>query len=166
MSSVVRVKSAVVIGLCLFVGAFSLKTGQNLLAWWQATHIVPSCDYNLKAVWIVARHCSVKYRLQFPPPLKTVQTFADSGQNILLTPRISAYLGLIGGEGGHLDFRGTLICVRDPKYSLKMAKMSQNLPYEPSYLWCPDTRTLAYCPYCGLAVLLDGKLEKRALSKQ
>ncbi|MCS7266182.1 MAG: hypothetical protein NZ805_15295 [Armatimonadetes bacterium] len=153
------------IGMCLFIAAFGLKTGQHMIEWLGGIHIVPSCDYNLKAVWVVAHYLSVKYRLQFPPPLKTVQAFADSGQSILLTSKTSTYLGLMGQEGTHLDFRGILLCALDPKYSLKMAKMSQNLPYEPSYLWQPDRRTLAYCPYCGLAVLLEGKLEKRSTPK-
>lgn len=160
-----KTKAVISIGICLFVGTFGLKTGQYTIEWLKEVHIVPSCDYNLKAVWVVARYLSVKYRLQFPPPLKTVQAFADSGQAILLTPKTFDYLGLKGLEGAYMDFRGILICVRDPKYSLKMAKMSQNLPYEPSYLWQPDRRTLAYCPYCGLAVLLKGKLEKRSTPK-
>lgn len=160
-----RVSVAVTIGIGLFLLAFGFKTGQHLLRWQMETNIVPYCEYNLKALWVVARHCSVKYRLQFPPPLKTVQTFVDTGQTILLTPRISDYLGYQHQEGVHVDFRGILICIRDPKYPLKIAKMSQNLPYKPSYFWCPDSRALAYCPYCGLAVLLDGKIEKREASK-
>lgn len=83
----------------------------------------------------------------------------------MLTSKTSTYLGMAGQEGVNQDFRGILICPRDPNYHLKLAKMSQNLPYEPSYQWHPDERTLAYCPYCGLAVLLDGKLEKRASPK-
>jgi hypothetical protein len=158
-----RASTAVLIGLCLFVIAFGLKTGQHLLEWWRAAWIAPYCDYNLRALWVVARHCSVRFRLQFPPPLKTVQIFVDSGQPLLLTPKTSTYLGMAGQEGVQQDFRGILICPRDPKYHLKLAKMSQNLPYQPSYQWLPNGHTLAYCPYCGLAVLLDGKLEKRTL---
>jgi len=160
-----RASIALVVGICLFLAIFSVKTGQHFVGWWKATNISSYCEYNLKALWVVARHCSVKYRLQFPPPIKTVQTFVDSGQSILLTPRASTYLGFLGQEGVTVDFRGTLICARDPGFLLKLAKMSQNLPYEPSYIWHPDARTLAYCPYCGLAVLLDGKLEKREASK-
>jgi len=158
-----KVSTVIVTGVCLCIGVFCLKTGQHLFEWRRMARIIPYCDYNLKAVWVVARHCSIKYQMQFPPPLKIVQDFSDSGDAILVTPRTSIYLQSEAGVA--LDFRGILICVRDPKYPLKMAKMSQNLPYEPSYLWCPDTRTLAYCPYCGLAVLLDGKLEKRGAPK-
>ncbi len=160
-----KMTTIIAIGLLLFVGMFCLKTGQHLLNWQRAKNVAPYCEYNLKALWVVSRHCSVRFGTPFPPPLETVQTFVDSGQPILLTPRISEYLGYPHHEGMHVDFRGTLICARDPKYALKMAKMSQNLPYEPSYQWCPDRRTLAYCPYCGLAVLLDGKIEKRSLPK-
>lgn len=160
-----RESTALLVGICLFLTAFSIKTGQHLGKWWRAINLSPQCEYNLKALWVVARHCSIKYRLQFPPPIKVVQTFVDSGQSILLTPRTSTYLGLLGQEGVAIDFRSTLICTLDPDYLLKLAKMSQNLPYEPSYLWCPDSRTLAYCPYCGLAVLLDGKLERRGTTK-
>ena len=160
-----RVPVVVTVGICSFLITFGSKTGQHLFRWWRAIHIEPYCEYNLKALWIVSRKCSVRYRVQFPPPLKLVQDFVDSGETILLTPRISGYLGLAGREGTEIDFRGSLICVRDPNYPLKIAKMSQNLPYEPSYLWHPDARTLAYCPYCGLAVLLDGKLERRDTTK-
>lgn len=160
-----RASVAIVVGICLFLLTFGFKTGQHLLRWRRETDIASYCEYNLKALWVVARHCSVKYRLQFPPPLKTIQTFVDTGQTILLTPQISDYLGYQHHEGVHLDFRGILICARDPKYPLKIAKMSQNLPYEPSYLWCSDPRILAYCPHCGLAVLMDGRLEKRGSAK-
>jgi hypothetical protein len=72
------------------------------------------------------------------------------------------FLGLpIGWEGTYIDFRGILLCARDPDYLLKMAKMAQRLPYEPSYRWLPYANTLAECPYCRLAISLDGKLTAR-----
>jgi len=155
------------IGILIFLLPFALHTGQK---WWQWKQYVemekePACDYNLKALWILSRHASNRYRLPFPPPFKVVKAYADRRPSILMTLQISEYLGIGKLEGGYWTFVGNWLCAKDPKYLLKMAKMSQDLDYEPSYLWCPDARTLAYCPYCGLAVLMDGKLEKRILPK-
>ncbi len=113
-----------------------------MLRWGVAT----VCDFNLKALWVTTRHCSIRYRLPFPPTLKIVQTLVDSGYSLLLTSRTATYLGSFYREGDHVEFRGTLLCARDPNYSLKMAKMAQGLDYKPSYQWHPDARTLAYCP--------------------
>ncbi len=154
-------KTVVAVGVIAFLAPFGVKTAQYWLAWQKQVEIKPYCDYNLKALWVVARQCSVRYRLPFPPPLPLVQDFADSGQSVLITEKIANYLGLPYMGGGYTDFRGTLICAQDPDYLLKIAKMTQGLPYEPSYRWCPDERTLAECPYCHIAVLLDGRIERR-----
>lgn len=148
------------VGVSIFFAVFSIATGYLWFLWQRSDYILPACDYNLKALWVVARHCSVKYRLPFPPPQKVVQNFVDSGTSIFVTPRIASYLDLPFPEGS-IDFRGAFLCARDPSYLLKMAQMTQGLAYEPSYQWHPDAKTLAYCPYCRLAVLMDGKLEKR-----
>lgn len=151
------------IGIVIFFVAFIAATGRLWFIWhiWQKTlQIEPNCAYNLKALWVVARHCSVKGRIPFPPPFKIVRNFIDSGESILITERIANYLGE-HSFGQYRDFRGILVCANDPKFLLKMAKMTQGLNYEPSYQWCPDARTLALCPFCRLAILLDGRLEKR-----
>jgi len=99
----------------------------------------------------------------FPATIALVQRFwVDSGRSVLLTPDMQKFLDLPAfSEGTYMDFRGILLCARDPDYLLKMAKMAQGLPYEPSYRWLPDARTLAECPYCRLAISLDGKLIER-----
>ena len=150
-------------GVLIFFVTFGLTTGRLWLRWQKGSTIEPDCSYNLKGLWIVARLCSVKDRFPFPPPLPIVQRFwVDSGREVLLTPDMQKFLGLpIGWEDTYINFRGILLCARDPDYPLKMAKMAQVLPYEPSYRWLPDARTLAECPYCRLAISLDGKLMAR-----
>lgn len=160
-----RTRIILLVGSFAFLLSFGFETGKHWIRWQRGVKIEPACDFNLKALWVIARHCSVRYRLSFPPPPKIIQTLVDSGYSLLLTSRTATYLGSFYREGDHVEFRGTLLCARDPDYSLKMAKMTQGLDYQPSYQWHPDSRTLAYCPYCGLAVLLDGKLEKRTLTK-
>jgi len=162
------VRRVVGIGILAFFLPLLWHTGRQ---WWKGIKVVelekePACEYNLKALWLLSYRVSKRQQLPFPPSFKTVKAYIDTRPSILLTRQISEYLGLGKLEGAYWTFDAILVCAKDPKYLLKMAKMSQDLPYEPSYLWCPDTRTLAYCPYCGLAVLLDGKLEKRALPKQ
>ncbi len=153
------------VGVLLFLVTFGLMTGRWWLEWeeQEQLEIEPACDYNLKALWLVARICSVKDRVPFLPPLSVVQNYwVDTGQGVFLTPDMVRFLGLPKqSEGSYTDFRGTLLCSRDPNYLLKMAQMAQGLPYEPSYRWLPDAKTLAECPYCRLAVSLDGKLVKR-----
>ena len=160
-----RVRAILLVGLFAFLIPFGFETGRYWIGWQSAEKIEPACDFNLKALWVIARHFSIRHRLPFPPPLKTIQKFIDSGYSILLTSKTASYLGSFYREGDYIEFRGILLCARDPNYSLKIAKMTQGLEYEPSYHWSPDARTLAYCPYCGLAVLMDGKLEKRTLPK-
>jgi len=151
------------IGALLFLVTFALTTGRWWWNWQTQLKIEPACSYNLKALWVVARLCSVKDKVPFPPPLPLVQRFwVDSGRSVLLTPDMQKFLDLPAfSEGTYMDFRGILLCARDPDYLLKMAKMAQGLPYEPSYRWLPDARTLAECPYCRLAISLDGKLIER-----
>lgn len=160
------IRHVIGIGIFAFLLPFLLHTGQGLWQWRQAwEEKEPSCEYNLKALWLLSRQVSRRYQLPFPPPFKAVKRYVEIRPSILLTRQISEYLGLGKLEGAYWTFDVILVCAKDPKYLLKMAKMSQNLPYEPSYRWHPDSRTLAYCPYCGLAVLMDGKLEKRTLPK-
>jgi hypothetical protein len=151
------------IGALLFLVTFALTTGRWWWDWQTQLKIEPACSYNLKALWVVARLCSVKDKVPFPPPLPFIQRFwVDSGWSVLLTPDMQKFLDLPAlSEGTYMDFRGILLCARDPDYLLKMAKMAQGLPYEPSYRWLPDARTLAECPYCRLAISLDGKLIER-----
>jgi len=118
------------------------------------------CRYNLKVIWILSQRISRRYQVSFPPPVELVKLTMN--KPILLTEREANYLGTSSEWiGAYVDFPLSLICPRDPKYLLKVAMDSQGLDYEPSYIWHPDNRTLAYCPYCRLAVLLDGKIERR-----
>ncbi len=151
------------VGVLLFLITFGLTTGRLWLGWQEQSEIKPACRYNLKALWLVARICSVKDRVPFPPPLSIIQNYwVDPGREVFLTPDMVKFLRLPEFvEGSYWEFRGILHCARDPNYLLKMAQMAQGLPYEPSYRWLPDAKTLAECPYCRLAVSLDGKLVKR-----
>ncbi len=126
---------------------------------------VCNSDFSLKSLWFLSRQVSHHYRFPFPPPFKAVKAYVDKRPSVLMTRQIAKYLGFghVAGrtEGAYWTFDAILVCAKDPKYLPKMAKMIQSLDYEPSYRWQPDARTLAYCPFCRLAVLLDGKLEKR-----
>jgi len=119
-----------------------------------------ACRYNLKALFILSRKLSKRYQVPFPPPVKLIKMATK--KMVMLTEREVNYLK-ISSEwvGTYVDFSLSLVCPRDPKYLLKVAMDGQGLDYEPSYIWHPDNHTLAYCPYCRLAVLLDGKIEKR-----
>jgi len=115
--------------------------------------------YNLRSVWILSRKVSRRYQVPFPPPVELVKVATK--KTVLLTEQEANYLGMPEIAGNYFEFLLALICPRDPKYLLKVAMDSQGLDYQPSYIWHPDARTLAYCPYCRIAVLLDGKIEKR-----
>ncbi len=151
------------IGALAFLLPFGLKTGQRWRNWHIALDLIkqPTCRYNLKALFVVARLCSNEDRFPFPPPFHIIQGFwVDSGRPVLMTPEIGKFLGFVS-EGTYINFRGILLCARDPKYLLKGAMRAQGLPYEPSYRWRPDALTLAECPYCRLAITLDGRLRER-----
>lgn len=156
------VRCTLLIGIVIFLLPFAIETGRH---WWRWTHpqLFPACGYNLKALWLLSRRVSSHYQLPFPPPLRVVKLhYIDSGSPLLVTQRMAEYLGMSQQSVGvYTDFRGILLCIREPTYLLKMARMSQGLDYEPSYLWQPDAKTLAFCPFCRLAVLLDGRIEKR-----
>lgn len=154
--SVLSVRCIASIGIIAFLLSFALETGRQ----WRG-QVKPACEYNLKALWLLSRHASIRFQYPFPPPYKFIRHIADSRQPVLLTRQTAEYLKMPQLAGVYANFDSILLCARDPDYLLKMAKMSQNLDYEPSYLWHPDAKTLAYCPYCKLAVLLDGRLEKR-----
>jgi len=160
-------KQVISIGIFIFLFLFLWNTVGEIWGWRKGAELAKeiSCEYNLKSIWILSQRYSRLYKVSFPPPFQAVKEYIEKRQSILLTKKISEYLGLGKLEGAYWTFDAILVCSKDPKYLLKMAKMSQDLPYEPSYQWCPDRRTLAYCPYCGLAVLLDGKIEKRSLPK-
>jgi len=161
-------RKVTVVGFVIFGTVFALQTGYLWWQWKKGIELAKesSCDYQLKALWLLSRKLCNEYRLPFPPSFPTIQAYANRRPSVLMTRQISQYLfGTDKLEGGYWQFSLILICAKDPKYLMKVAKASQNLPYEPSYLWHPDARTLAYCPYCGLAVLLDGKLEKREATK-
>ena len=166
-----RVRKIIGVGILVFLLPFAFHTGKKWWQWEQALKMETesSCDYQLKALWLLSRRVSQIYRLPFPPPFSVVKEYADKRQSILLTRQISEYLFGIGKlgklEGVYWTFDLILICRREPDYLLKVAKYTQHLPYEPSYRWLPDARTLAECPYCRLAISLDGKLERRGTAK-
>jgi len=157
------IRRVIRIGILVFLFTLLWHTWRGLYQWRRAVELAkePSCEYNLKSLWLLSRQVSKHYQLPFPPPFKVVKAYADTRPSVLMTHQISEYLGLGKLEGGYWTFDLILLCARDPDYLLKMAEMTQGLPYEPSYRWLPDARTLAECPYCRLAILLDGNLTIR-----
>ena len=159
-----RARKIIGVSILAFLLPFAFQT---IKKWWQwerelTMETESSCDYQLKALWLLSRRVSQIYRLPFPPPFSVVKEYAGKRQSILMTRQISEYLFGVGKlEGAYWTFDLILICRRDPDYLLKAAKYVQHLPYEPSYRWFPDARTLAECPYCRLAISLDGKLIER-----
>ncbi|MFA0761234.1 MAG: hypothetical protein HZLCBSQH_001339 [Candidatus Fervidibacterota bacterium] len=149
------------VGALLFFGAYFFTTAWLIVRPMIWTYFEPyfACRYNLKALWVLSQKVSRRYQAPFPPPVRWIKMATK--KTVMLTEREANYLGMSEWVGSYVDFPLSLICPRDPKYLLKVAMDSQGLDYEPSYLWHPDNRTLAYCPYCRLAVLLDGKIEKR-----
>jgi len=63
------------VGALLFLVTFAIATGRWWWNWQTQLKIEPACSYNLKALWVVARLCSVKDKMPFPPPLPLVQRF-------------------------------------------------------------------------------------------
>ncbi|MER3500439.1 MAG: hypothetical protein C4295_03000 [Candidatus Fervidibacterota bacterium] len=150
------------IGTLLFVVSFLIATVWELTKEWVWIYFEPFyvCSrYNLKAVWVLSRKVSVRYQVPFPPPIEVVKKATK--KSVLLTPKEAGYLGMPEFAGSYTDFPLALLCPRDPDYLLKIAMDRQGLDYEPSYLWQPDKGILALCPYCRLAVLWDGRIEKR-----
>ncbi len=149
-------------GAGIFLGAFLLRTGWELARErvWVYFETYYTCPrYNLKEVWVLSQKVSKRYRVPFPPTLELVKQATK--KTVFLTEREAQYLGMPYLAGSYFEFPLALLCPRDPKYLLKIAMDLQGLDYEPSYRWCPDGRTLAECPYCHIAVLLDGRIEKR-----
>ncbi|MFA0753329.1 MAG: hypothetical protein IMHGJWDQ_001100 [Candidatus Fervidibacter sp.] len=157
------VRRAIGIGILAFLLPFLWHTGRQWWEWIRSPEAEKeaSCEYNLKALWLLSRKVSHLYRFPFPPPFKAVKAYVEKRPSILMTRQIAEYLGLGKLKGAYWTFDAILVCAKDPKYLLKMAQMAQDLDYHPSYQWHPDAKTLAYCPYCRLAVLMHGKLEKR-----
>lgn len=154
-------RKAYLFGVSLFVVSFLITTVWELAREWVWTYFEPfyACSYNLKGLWVLSQKVSRHYRVPFPPPFKLVKQSVK--KSVLLTERDANYLGFPEWAGSYMDFPLLLICPRDPDYLLKVAMDKQWLEYSPSYRWRPDARTLAECPYCRLAVLLDGRIEKR-----
>jgi len=154
---------AFIIGGLLFTITFTFTTVWEItrpLVWIYFEYLYSCSRYNLKSLWVLSRKVSRLYQVPFPPSIKLVKQMTT--KSILLTEREVNYLGMPKiFAGNYVDFPLTLICPRDPKYLLKVAMDIQGLDYEPSYIWYPDAQTLAYCPYCRIAVLLNGKLERR-----
>jgi hypothetical protein len=161
-------RKVTVIGFVILGIVFALQTSYFWWQWKKSIEVVKesSCDYQLKALWLLSRKLCKENHIPFPPHFHVIQDYANRRPSILMTRQISQYLfGTDRLEGAYWQFSLISICAKDPKYLVKVAKASQGLPYNPSYIWHPDARTLAYCPYCGLAVLLDGKLESRGTVK-
>jgi hypothetical protein len=149
------------VGVLFFIISFFGTIAWELLKGWIWIYFEPLyvCSHNLRIVYVLSRRISQRYQLSFPPPIDMLKR--SMRKSILLTQQEADYLGMSELEGVYIEFPLALICPRDPDYLYKVAMDSQGLDYEPSYIWHPDNRTLAYCPYCRLAVLLDGKIEKR-----
>ncbi len=154
-------KKISLVGVLIFAISYLATIEWNLVKEQVWTYFEPyfACRYNLKALWVLSQKVSRRYQVPFPPPVRWIKMAMK--KTVMLTEREANYLGMSEWVGSYVDFPLSLICPRDPKYLLKVAMDSQGLDYEPSYLWHPDNLTLAYCPYCRLAVLLDGKIEKR-----
>lgn len=153
-------KKAYLIGVLLFMASFFTATVWELAEEWIWIRFEPFyvCQrYNLKALWVLSHRVSRRYQVPFPPPMELVKQATK--KPVLLTEREANYLGRPEATGIYIDFPLTFICPRDPGYLLKVAMDTQGLDYKPSYHWNPDRRTLAECPYCRLAVLLDGTME-------
>ncbi len=87
------------------------------------------------------------------------------GRPFLITERESEYL-MPEAEEHYAQYAGpsldALLCTEDPAYGEQIGvAMAGDPGVRPSYVWCPDTRTLAHCPFHRLAVLRDGRLERR-----
>ena len=112
-----KIGKVVGVGILVFLLPFALQTGKK---WWQwerelAMVTESSCDYQLKALWLLSRKASQIYRIPFPPPFPVVKTYVDKRQSILMTRQISEYLLGTGKlEGGYWTFDLILICGRDP----------------------------------------------------
>ncbi len=168
MGEKLNAKLVVGIGVLAFLIPFLGHTGYGWWEWVRGPELRRStCEYNLKALWFLSRRFSQHFQSPFPPPsFEAVKAYVMKREPVMMTRQLAKYLGLeplLGLiEGVYWTFGGPiLVCDWDPKYLLKMAQMQQWLDFQSSYRWRPDARTLAECPYCRIAVLLDGRIEKR-----
>ena len=148
-------------GVGIFLFSFSMAV--IWVTWKEKSRVSESafsaCAYHLKSLWLISRRISDRYQTPFPPHFSHVSLLMR--KSFLITEREANYLGMPEISGTYMTFSGILICPNDPDYLFKLAMLEQGLSYQPSYQWRPDNRTLAYCPYCRMAVLLDGTIEKR-----
>lgn len=154
-------KKIFVTAALLFLAGFGLIIVRSF--WEVATMPRRGCQLNLRRLYVAHRKLPIKYR-QRPCPMAAVHVVLRG--SYLLTVEDSRYI--------HPDRRDpiwvaysaptpeALVCMADPQYACKIGPtFGGALPTEPSYVWCPDPRTLAYCPFHRHALLKDGRIEQR-----
>lgn len=151
--------------LIVFVGMFLLgwmsTSGAQL---WRLRHSpLESCRTSLRIIYLAAKGLEVGDS-QSAVPLNQVKRKLREG--FRLTEEDDKYLfeGRQGRRGGSviMSQQISLLCPSDPDFAVKTVMIkSPVLDFEPSYRWCPDDRTLAYCPHHHHALLKNGTIERR-----
>ncbi len=151
---------------------FSVCAGSFLVGWllmssvqlWSVWHHpVRACRSSLQVVYVAAH--KVKKDLRGTIPLESVKRILRDG--FRLDEEDDQYLSEGRKLGRYVGSRVisqqiSLLCPSDPGFAVKVVMIkSPVLDFEPSYRWCPDDRTLAYCPYHHYAMLRDGTIERR-----
>lgn len=149
------------VAVLMFVGGFSSVV---VTAVWQYRGQPERvCEQNLRRLYVAYRKLPLRYR-QRPCPIEAVAVVL--GQPFLLTADDFRYLDptiknppIMAYGGPELE---VLVCMKDPLWVQKIAPTAARaFTLAPSYDWCPDAKTLAYCPFHHFALRWDGRIERR-----
>jgi len=116
------------------------------------------CQENLRLLYVAVRH--------LPPALRSPTPSLAATQALLgekmwfMTQREVSYVRpwATDPSGEYVVHQySAFVCPNDPDRDAKHAiANSHSFAYVPSYEWCPDERTLVYCPFHRFRVLRDG----------
>lgn len=147
------------VSLLFFIIGFAYVLVRGI--WVHRTRSTFFCSRNLRNIFVAGRRLPPRHRAR---PCFISAAHLMLRQSYPITPRESAY---IYPESPRIDYTvyhgpetGALLCPLDPDYARKRGPALAGSPdIMSSYTWCPDSRTLAYCPYHGLVLRPDGRIE-------
>lgn len=144
-----------------FLVGWLLMSSVQLWRVWR--YPVMACKSSLQIVYVAAR--KVRKDLRGTIPTQAVKRILRDG--FRLDEADDKYLSEGRKPGRYVGSKVmsqqiSLLCPSDPDFAVKVVMLkSPVLDFEPSYRWCPDDRTLAYCPYHHYALLRDDTTERR-----
>jgi hypothetical protein len=158
----VRVSALLCGGIAFAVGAAAVSRPRPASPPPERPSSADVCRSHLRCLYIASRKLPAAERRP-SPSLSGV--WRNLARGFLLLEADQQYLapgqrGYVVAESGPMVW--CLLCEGDPRYGLKIGPaLAGDSDFSTSFTWCPDARTLAYCPYHRFAVRRDGVIETR-----